>query len=109
MGQKNKILNFIAPNLPSDTRYVFEVKVVQKNPNGGNIDLGKDTINILVIDINKIAKGAGMNIPLTSSSSSPLSPPPPNISNNNGDVVVDAGKFNPNFRDGYQTEKEKEK
>ena len=50
-----------------------------------------------------------MNIPLTSSSSSPLSPPPPNISNNNGDVVVDAGKFNPNFRDGYQTEKEKEK
>lgn len=117
--KKNKILNFIAPNLPSDTRYVFEVRVVQKNPNGGNIDLGKDTINILVIDINKIAKGAGMNIPLTSSSPSPSSPssssspssppPPPNISNNNGDVVVDAGKFNPNFRDGYQTEREGEK
>ena len=110
--KKNKVLNFIAPNYPSDTKYGFEVTVVQKNLNG-NIDLGKATINVLVIDANKIAKGASMNIPLTPSTSLPSnsssslpttssssSSPLPNISNNNGDdIVVESGKFNPNFRD----------
>ena len=95
--KKNKILNFIAPNLPNDTRYTFEVKVVQKKPNG-NIDLGKDTINVLVIDSNKIAKGASMNILSSMSSSSPSSHA--NIpTNNNGDIVVNSGQFNPNSRD----------
>jgi hypothetical protein len=103
--KKNKMLNFIAPNLPSDTKYAFEVKVAQKNLNG-NIDLGNATISVLVVDTNKIAKGAGMNIPSTpssslpSTSSSPSASPPPNIPNNNGDdIVVDGGQFNPNFRD----------
>lgn len=95
--KKNKILNFIAPNLPNDTRYAFEVKVVQKNPNG-NIDLGKDTINVLVIDSNKIAKGPSMNIQSSISSSSPSSHAKiPN--DNNGDIVVDSGEFNPKARD----------
>jgi hypothetical protein len=97
-AKKNKILKFIAPNQPSDTKYAFEVKVVQKNPNG-NIDLGKAKINVLVIDINKIAKGAGMNIPSIPSSSLPSSPP--NIPNNNNedDSVVEGEQFNPNFGD----------
>ena len=59
--KRNKILKFIAPNYPVDTKYAFEVKVVQKKPNG-SIVLGKDRINFLVIDTNKIAKGASMNI-----------------------------------------------
>jgi hypothetical protein len=93
--KKNKILNFIAPNYPSDTKYGFEVKVVQKNPNG-NIDLGKATMNILVIDTNKIAKGASMNIPSTPSSSLPSnsssSSSPTQIipnENNGNDIVVE--------------------
>ena len=96
--KRNKILKFIAPNYPVDTKYAFEVKVVQKKPNG-SIVLGKDRINFLVIDTNKIAKGASMNIPLSSSSlpSNSLSlsipqPLQPNIQrNNNGDIVVDPG------------------
>lgn len=112
--KKNKVLNFMAPNRPTDTKYAFELKVVQKTPSG-NIDLGKDIINILVIDTNKAAKGANTNIPTTSSqslppeSSSPSSSSPssslPNIptKNNEGDIVVQGGgQFNPNFRDGLQ-------
>lgn len=112
--KKNKVLNFMAPNRPTDTKYAFELKVVQKTPSG-NIDLGKDIINILVIDTNKAAKGANTNIPPTSSqslppeSSSPSSSSPssplPNIptKNNEGDIVVQGGgQFNPNFRDGLQ-------
>ena len=113
-SKKNKILNFMAPNRPTDTKYAFELKVVQKTPNG-NIDFGKDIINILVIDTNKVAKGASMNIPQSSSSSSPSSTPIPGQSeqsapsaslpnvptkNSQGDIVVQGGgQFNPNFRD----------
>lgn len=112
--KKNKVLNFMAPNRPTDTKYAFELKVVQKTPSG-NIDLGKDIISILVIDINKAAKGANTNIPPTSSqslppeSSSASSSSPssslPNIptKNTEGDIVVQGGgQFNPNFRDGLQ-------
>jgi hypothetical protein len=101
----NKFLEFMAPNRPSDTKYAFELNVVQKTPNG-NMELGKDIINILVIDANKVAKGASMNIPSNStapSSTSP-SPPPPNVPNNSepGDIIVQGGgQFNPNFRDSY--------
>jgi hypothetical protein len=98
----NKFLEFMAPNRPSDTRYAFELKVVQKTPNG-NMELGKDIINILVIDTNKVAKGASMNIPSTSTAPSSTSPsPPPNVPNNSepGDIIVQGGgQFNPNFRD----------
>jgi hypothetical protein len=102
----------MAPNRPTDTKYAFELKVVQKTPNG-NIDFGKDIINILVIDANKVAKGASMNIPASSSSSSSSSIPGqseqsapssslPNVPtrNSQGDIVVQGGgQFNPNFRD----------
>jgi hypothetical protein len=98
----NKFLEFMAPNRPSDTKYAFELNVVQKTPNG-NMELGKDIINILVIDTNKVAKGASMNIPSTSTAPSSTSPsPPPNVPNNSepGDIIVQGGgQFNPNFRD----------
>jgi hypothetical protein len=98
----NKFLEFMAPNRPSDTKYAFELNVVQKTPNG-NMELGKDIINILVIDTNKVAKGASMNIPSTSTAPSSTSPsPPPNVPNDSepGDIIVQGGgQFNPNFRD----------
>ena len=112
--KKNKVLNFMAPNRPTDTKYAFELKVVQKTPSG-NIDLGKDIINILVIDTNKTAKGVNTNIPPTSSQSLPPESSSPSLSspssslpniptkNNEGDIVVQGGgQFNPNFRDGLQ-------
>lgn len=107
--KKNKVLNFMAPNRPTDTKYAFELKVVQKTPSG-NIDLGKDIINILVIDTNKAAKGANTNIPPTSSQSLPPESSSPSSSlpniptkNTEGDIVVQGGgQFNPNFRDGLQ-------
>jgi hypothetical protein len=110
-SKKNKILNFMAPNRPTDTKYAFELKVIQKTPNG-NIDFGQDIINILVIDTNKVAKGASMNIPPSSSSSSTPIPeqseesapsaslPNEPTRNSQGDIVVQGGgQFNPNFRD----------
>lgn len=107
--KKNKVLNFMAPNRPTDTKYAFELRVVQKTPSG-NIDLGKDIINILVIDTNKAAKGANTNIPPTSSQSLPPESSSPSSSlpniptkNTEGDIVVQGGgQFNPNFRDGLQ-------
>ena len=55
--KQNKNLKFIAPNRPNDTKYVFELNAIQKNsPN--NIELGKDSVTVIVMDINKIAKGA---------------------------------------------------
>jgi hypothetical protein len=98
----NKFLEFMAPNRPSDTKYAFELNVVQKTPNG-NMELGKDIINILVVDANKVAKGASMNIPSNSTAPSSTSPPP-NVPNNSepGDIIVQGGgQFNPNFRDSY--------
>jgi hypothetical protein len=55
--KQNKNLKFIAPNRPNDTKYVFELNAIQKK-SPQNIDLGKDSVTISVIDINKIAKGA---------------------------------------------------
>jgi hypothetical protein len=56
----NKSVNFIAPNRPNDTRYVFELNVIETVSNEDavkNVTLGKDSVNILVTDVNKIAKG----------------------------------------------------
>ena len=61
--KQNKTLQFIAPNRPSDSKYVFELKAIQKTESQ-NIDLGKDSVTITVLDINKAAKGVSMqNIP----------------------------------------------
>ena len=43
--KKSKILIFSAPNRPTDTKLVFELKVTQKKSNKENIDCGKDIIN----------------------------------------------------------------
>ena len=53
-------LTFIAPNRPGDTKYAFEINAIQKKSNQ-NINLGKDSINILVLDTNIIAKGLATN------------------------------------------------
>lgn len=53
--QKNT-LYFMAPNRPNDTKYTFELNAIQKSDNK-NINLGRDSINILVTDTNKDAKG----------------------------------------------------
>lgn len=55
--KQNKNLKFIAPNRPNDTKYVFELNAIQKK-SSNDIDLGKDSVTINVIDMNKIAKGA---------------------------------------------------
>ena len=55
--KQNKNLKFIAPNRPNDTKYVFELNAIQKK-SSKDIDLGKDSVTINVIDMNKIAKGA---------------------------------------------------
>ena len=55
--KQNKNLKFIAPNRPNDTKYVFELNAIQKKPSN-DIELGKDSVTINVIDMNKIAKGA---------------------------------------------------
>ena len=55
--KQNKNLKFIAPNRPNDTKYVFELNAIQKK-SSNDIELGKDSVTINVIDINKIAKGA---------------------------------------------------
>lgn len=61
--KQNKNLQFIAPNRPNDSKYVFELKAIQKT-DSKNIDLGKDSVTITVLDINKAAKGVSMqNIP----------------------------------------------
>lgn len=61
--KQNKNLQFIAPNRPNDSKYVFELKAIQKTESK-NIDLGKDSVTITVLDINKVAKGVTMqNIP----------------------------------------------
>lgn len=55
--EKNKqSLTFIAPNRPNDTKYVFELSAIQKKPNQ-TINLGNDTVGILITDVNKVAKG----------------------------------------------------
>ena len=104
--KQQKILRFAAPNRPNDTKYVFELNAIQKKGNE-NINLGTDSINILVVDINKIAKGASKNIPsmpssspsLSSSSSSPPNFPNNNDGNGDGGGSSGGGQFNPNFRD----------
>ena len=53
-------LTFTAPNRPGDTKYAFEINAIQKKSNQ-NINLGKDSINILVLDTNIIAKGLATN------------------------------------------------
>jgi hypothetical protein len=61
--KQNKNLQFIAPNRPNDSKYVFELKVIQKTESK-NVILGKDSVTITVLDINKAAKGVNMqNIP----------------------------------------------
>ena len=55
--KQNKNLKFITPNRPNDTKYVFELNAIQKK-SSKDIELGKDSVTISVIDINKIAKGA---------------------------------------------------
>jgi hypothetical protein len=55
--KQNKNLKFIAPNRPNDTKYVFELNAIQKK-SSNDIELGKDSITINVVDLNKIAKGA---------------------------------------------------
>jgi hypothetical protein len=84
--KQKKILRFAAPNRPNDTKYIFELNAIQKKGNE-NINLGTDSINILVVDINKVAKSASMNIPSMPSSSPSLSSSssssPPNFPNNN--------------------------
>src|SRR5688500_8163241 len=52
-----KNLKFIAPNRPNDSEYVFELNAIQKK-SSKDIELGKDSVTISVIDMNKIAKGA---------------------------------------------------
>ena len=93
--KQQKILRFAAPNRPNDTKYVFELNAIQKKDNNQNINLGTDSINIVVIDTNKAAKGPSINIP----SSTPFSPPPNFPNNNDGNVDSGGGQFNPNFRD----------
>ena len=53
-------LTFMAPNRPSDVAYAFELNAIQKKFDQ-NINLGKDSINIRVLDTNKIAKGIATN------------------------------------------------
>ena len=61
--KQNKNLQFIAPNRPNDSKYVFELKAIQKT-DSKTIDLGKDSVTITVRDINKAAKGVIMqNVP----------------------------------------------
>lgn len=61
--KQNKNLQFIAPNRPNDSKYVFELKAIQKT-DSETIDLGKDSVTITVRDINKAAKGVIMqNVP----------------------------------------------
>jgi hypothetical protein len=63
----NKSVNFIAPNRPNDTQYVFDLNVIETVSNEDavkNVTLGKDSVNILVTDVNKIAKGLS-NEPVT--------------------------------------------
>ena len=57
--KQNKNLQFIAPNRPNDSKYAFELKAIQKTESK-NIDLGKDSVTITVLDINKAAKGVTM-------------------------------------------------
>jgi hypothetical protein len=64
--KQQKILRFVAPNRPNDTKYVFELNAIQKKDNE-NINLGTDSINILVIDANKEAK-VNRNIPVVPNS-----------------------------------------
>jgi hypothetical protein len=70
--KQQKVLRFVAPNRPNDTKYVFELSALQKKDNE-KINLGKDSINIFIIDSNKIAKGVGQGISAI---------PPPSSSNN---------------------------
>jgi hypothetical protein len=67
----NKSINFIAPNRPNDTRYVFELNVIKVSNEAPvkNVTLGKDSVNILVTDVNKIAKGLSSE-PLTDADTS---------------------------------------
>ena len=61
--KQNKNLQFIAPNRPNDSKYVFELMAIQKT-GSKSIDLGKDSVTVTVLDINKVAKGVNMqNIP----------------------------------------------
>ena len=61
--KQNKNLQFIAPNRPNDSKYVFELKAIQKT-GSKSIDLGKDSVTVSVLDINKVAKGVNIqNIP----------------------------------------------
>ena len=62
--KQKKVLRFVAPNLPNDTKYSFELNAIQKKDNNENINLGPDSINILVIDTNKVAKNIERNIPV---------------------------------------------
>jgi hypothetical protein len=55
--KQNKNLKFIAPNRPNDTKYVFELNAIQKK-SSKDIELGKDSVTINVVDLNKIARGA---------------------------------------------------
>ncbi len=64
--KQQKILRFVAPNRPNDTKYVFELNAIQKKDNE-NINLGTDSINILVIDANKEEK-VNRNIPVVPNS-----------------------------------------
>lgn len=57
--KQNKNLQFIAPNRPNDSKYVFELKAIQK-AESKSIDLGKDSVTVTVLDINKVAKGVNM-------------------------------------------------
>jgi hypothetical protein len=69
--KQNKNLQFIAPNRPNDSKYVFELKAILKT-DYETIDLGKDSVTITVLDINKAAKGAIMqNVPPEVPSRSP--------------------------------------
>jgi hypothetical protein len=71
--KQNKNLQFIAPNRPNDSKYVFELKAIQKTESK-NIDLGKDSVTITVLDINKVAKGITMpDIPWNLQNNSNLS------------------------------------
>ena len=72
--KQQKVLRFVAPNHPNDTKYVFELNALQKKDNE-NINLGKDSINILIIDSNKTAKGTGKGISSIPPSSNNLQNP----------------------------------
>jgi hypothetical protein len=75
-AQKSTLI-FMAPNRPNDTKYTFELNAIQKSDNK-NINLGKDSINILVVDTNKDAKGFAIDsttIPKSSGDISSLQNP----------------------------------